>query len=236
MDRLRMLMSSLLAGAALLHGAAACAQGHDPSGAAQRVRQQRQDTPEERFRQIKERQAWLQRLVGRFHAQSTESRYQYEAQRNLAEPDAPSTTTYNSRITRTQGRAECVSLETENGVSCLLDLKTRQGAGSVTAFRVTLPPPDASSLVRPVDGRLYMGMVQASTWKWESLEGNTAIFKAECRKVPRNQGRRASASTCGQRVRITARPDGTRVQVLIESGGLRSTHMDLNRARIHNAG
>jgi hypothetical protein len=37
-------------------------------------------------------------------------------------------------------------------------------------------------------------------------------------------------------VRITARADGTRVKVSIESGTSRSTLMDLNRARHPNAG
>lgn len=231
MDRVRTMMTPLLACVAL-GGATAAAQGHDPSAAAARARAQQSsnESPEARARQVAERQAWLQRLIGRFHAASVDTSYQSGAPSSF-QSDTQSSPVFSSSTAQKQGRAECVALGTENGVSCLLDLRTKQGVSSTTAFRVTLPPPDAHSLAQQTDGALHMGMVQVTTMAWASLQGDTAIFRAECRKEVSRNGRKFRSSRCGRQVRITARPDGTRVRVSIESGSLRSTLMDLNRAR-----
>jgi hypothetical protein len=241
MDRMRMTMTSLLIGATVLGAGAACAQGHDPSAAVQRLRAQLRESPEARARQLAEKHAWLRRLVGQFHGESIDSRMRSQTQQFLVTSIDSSETTetrtqlYYSLGAKKQGRAECVALDTEVGVSCLLDLKTQQGEGSMSAFRVMLPllPPEAD--IPETHGSLQLGLVESTTMEWVALEGNTATFKVDCSKVPSRTRRRSRSYLCGQQVRITARPDGTRVKVSIESGTSRSTLMDLNRGRNSNA-
>ena len=243
MDHLHRTMTALLVGAAVLGAGAACAQGHDPSAAVQRQRAQMRDSPEARARQLAEKHAWLQRLVGRFHGESIDSRMRSQTQQvqvtsvDLSQTTEAQTQVYYARGPLKQGRAECVALDTEAGVSCLLDLKTQQGEGSVTAFRVMLPLLAPDDRIPQSHGSLHIGLVEATRMEWVSLEGNTATFKVDCAKVASRSrtGRRVRSSLCGQQVRIMARPDGSRVKVSIESGASRSTLMDLNRARNPNA-
>jgi hypothetical protein len=248
MDCMRMTMASLLVGTAMLGAGAVCAQGHDPAAAAQRIREQLRETPAARATQLAEKHAWLRRLVGRFHGESVDSTVRSYTQRSQT-PSIYSSETqetawsqlYYSRSQEKQGRAECVALDTEPGVSCLLDLKTPQGEGAMTAFRVMLPllPPDDYGRIPVSHGTLYMGLVDATRMEWVALEGNTAIFKVDCEKggsSTRTRMGRTRSALCRQQVRITARPDGSRVKVLLESSASRTTLMDLNRARPQNAG
>jgi hypothetical protein len=252
MDRMRMRMILLLVGTAVLGAGAAHAQGHDPAAAAQRLREQQRDTPAARARLLAEKHAWLQRLVGRFHGESVDSTvraslqpFQSTSTYSSVSSETPETAwsqLFYTRSAQKQGRAECVALEAEVGVSCLLDLKTQQGEGTMTAFRVMLPlvPPDDYGRIPESHGSLHLGLVDATRMEWVALDGNTAIFKVDCTKaVPgmrARMSRRARTALCRQQVRITARPDGSRVKVSLESSASRTTLMDLNRARPQNAG
>jgi hypothetical protein len=249
MDGMRIVMASLLVGTAVLGAGTACAQGHDPALAAQRLREQLRETPAARARLLAEKHAWLQRLVGRFHGESVDSTvrassqpFQVTSSASSELPETAWTQLYYSRGPQKQGRAECVALDTEVGVSCLLDLKTQKGEGSMTAFRVMLPllPPDDYARIPEAHGSLHMGLVDATRMEWVALEGNTAIFKVDCTKAGlgtrARMSRRARQALCRQQVRITARPDGSRVKMSVETSASRTTLMDLNRARPQNAG
>ena len=243
----RMTVTAVLVGAAVLGTGAARAQGHDPAAAAQRMREQLRETPTARARQLAEKHAWLQRLVGRFHGESVEATVRTYIPRtpppssySTEPPEIPLSQLYYSRSPEKQGRAECVALDTEVGVSCLLDLKTPQGEGSISAFRVMLPllPPDDYGSIPPSHGSLHIGLVQATRLEWVSLDGNTATFKLDCSNAETRQRLRSGRNAgppCRQQVRITARPDGSRVKVWMESGASTTTLMDLNRARPQNA-
>jgi hypothetical protein len=244
MDLVRMTIASLLVGTGVLGAGMASAQGHDPAAGAQRMREQLRETPAARAAQLAEKHAWLQRLVGRFHGESVVTHVRVSTQFQTASIDSTETAaepaTY-SRGPEKHGRAECVALDAEPGVSCLLDLKTREGEGAMTAFRVLLPllPPEDYGRIPESHGSLHIGLVEATRMEWVSLEDNTAVFKVDCSKEGLARSRMSSwarIALCRQQVRITARPDGSRVKVLIESSGSRSTLMDLNRARPQNAG
>jgi hypothetical protein len=233
MDRMRMTMTSLLAGVALLGAGAAGAQGRNDLAVTLRSRaQQANQSPEAQAQQLTEKFAWLRRLIGQFHATSDAS--------TMRSPTWSSSTNsfslpYYSVAPQKQGRAECVPIGNDGEVSCLLDLKPQEGK-SVAALRVTLPvAPDETGRAREVDGWLRMGAEQRYTMSWVSLQGNTATFKMECPQRPSRRGNARWAS-CQQRVIVTARPDGTHVKIAIESGGWQSMVIELTRPRHYTAG
>jgi hypothetical protein len=262
MDRLTTMLAAMLAGAAVLAAGPVDAQGHDPGAAAARERaQQAQASPESTARLLAEKLTWLQRLVGRYHARTVQtSGAPYASWPSAYVPDATTpawTASYSLSVTDTrsppfpatssaspdrEGRAECVATGIGVDVSCLVDVRAPQGAANLMSFRVSLPQPQLDEIGRmlEMEGSLLMGSGEGTPLKWVALKGNTATFIAVCEKRVSGDVR-VMQTACGTRVTITARPDGTRVRVLIEpppgsrgssrylSGG--TTTVVLNRPR-----
>lgn len=233
MDRIRRVIIPVLASASVLGSAPASSQARDPFAATLRARAQQQDeSPAARDRRLAERLAWLQRLVGQFHAASTDTAMGTAA---WSSTDGFVTVPVS---TRKEGRAECVAIGIGLDVSCLIHFRTPQGAQSVTAIRVTLPvpPPDEMDRVRDITGSLRLGR-DRNPMTWVSLQGNTANFRMDCQKPA--SGTTASSGGCRQQVSILAKPEGTRVRISIYPNGPASTQntvIELHRGRHYTAG